>query len=193
MSSRGPIWDARDGQTALDPDDRIGLRQTWISTRADLDIAEQSNIRRALTGLGRPSAAVILDDLWLRDLHHRMFGEVWEWAGRYRRTLTNLGVEPHHIGPQVRDLVLDATAWRDDPVTVAARFHHRLVVIHPFVNGNGRHARIAAAALSRAHGGPALSWGIELGDTGVARRRYLDALRAADAGDLGPLVDFSTT
>jgi Fic-DOC domain mobile mystery protein B len=187
------LWDFEDGQTLLDPDDRVGLRQTWISTRADLNVAEQANIRRALTRIGRPSAATILDDLWLKDLHQRMFGEVWDWAGRYRRTLTNLGVEPHLIAPHMRDLVLDAVAWQDEPLLVAVRFHHRLVVIHPFVNGNGRHGRAAATSLSRALDGPTLTWGMHLGEPASARRRYLDALRRADTGDIGPLVEFSTS
>ena len=187
------LWESVDGQTLLDPDDRVGLRQTWISTRADLNVAEQANIRRALTRIGRPSAATILDDLWLRDLHQRMFGEVWHWAGKYRRTLTNLGVEPHLIAPRMRDLVLDAIAWQDEPVLVAVRFHHRLVVIHPFVNGNGRHGRAAATSLSRSLDGPALTWGMHLGEPASARRHYLEALRRADSGDIEPLVDFSTS
>ena len=193
MSDAGDVWGFDDGQTFLDPDDRVGLRQTWVTTRADLNIAEQANFRRALTRVGQPSAKTILDDLWLRDLHRRMFGDVWGWAGRYRRTLTNLGVEPQLIAPQVRGLVLDAGAWRDDPLTVAVRFHHRLVVVHPFVNGNGRHARAVAATLSRALDGPTLTWGLELGDPSIARVRYLDVLRRADAGDLEPLIGFSTT
>lgn len=193
MTDSEALWDFEDGQTLLDPDDRVGLRQTWISTRADLNVAEQANILRALTRIGRPSAATILDDLWLKELHQRMFGEVWDWAGRYRRTLTNLGVEPHLIAARMRDLVLDAVAWQDEPLLVAVRFHHRLVVIHPFVNGNGRHGRAAATSLSRALDGPPLTWGIHLGEPANARRRYLEALRQADAGDIEPLVEFSTS
>ena len=76
MSDAGDVWGFDDGQTFLDPDDRVGLRQTWVTTRADLNIAEQANFRRALTRVGQPSAKTILDDLWLRDLHRRMFGDV---------------------------------------------------------------------------------------------------------------------
>lgn len=181
-----------DGQTVLDPDERAGLRATWVSTRADLNAAEQANIRRALGRIGSPSASVILDDLWLREFHRRMFGEVWTWAGRYRRTQTNLGIEADLIATAVRDLVKDARAWLDGPVVVSATFHHRLVMIHPFVNGNGRHARAAASSLCRALGGPELTWGLTLGDARAARRDYLAALRRADAGDLAPLVAFVT-
>ena len=189
-----PGWAAAaaDGQTALDPDERAGLRATWVSTRADLNAAEQANIRRALGGIGSPRANVILDDLWLRELHRRMFGEVWTWAGRYRRTQTNLGIAADLIATAVRDLVADARAWPDGPVAVSARFHHRLVAIHPFVNGNGRHARAAASSLCRALGGPELTWGLSLGDASAARRDYLAALRRADAGDIDPLVTFVT-
>jgi Fic-DOC domain mobile mystery protein B len=189
VSGRHWSEEADDGQTVLDPDERVGLRQTWVSTRADLNSAEQENIRRALGRIGNPSAETILDDLWLTELHQRMFGDVWRWAGRYRRTLTNLGVEPGLIAPMVHDLVLDARAWPDDAITTAARFHHRLVAIHPFVNGNGRLARAAATCLSRALAGPDLTWGMGLGDAIVARRRYLDALRQADHGDLAALID----
>ena len=181
-----------DGQTILGPDDRVGLRQTWVSTRSDLNAAEQANIRRALSRVGRPPADRILDDLWLRDLHRRMFGDVWTWAGRYRQTLTNLGVEPHLIAPMMRDLVRDARAWPDDVTTVVARFHHRLVAIHPFVNGNGRMARAAATALSSALDGPDLTWGMQLADPRIARHRYLDALRRADDGDLAALIEVLT-
>jgi Fic-DOC domain mobile mystery protein B len=193
MTDSSWLSEAEEGQTILGPDDRTGLRPTWISTRAELNQAEQTCIRRALTRLGSPTAETILDDLWLRGLHRRMFSDVWDWAGRYRQTQTNLGVEPTIVAMLVRDLVRDALAWPDEGVVIAVRFHHRLLVIHPFVNGNGRHARIAAGALSRALHGPALGWGIGLRDPELARRRYLAALRHADAGDLGPLIEIATT
>lgn len=192
MTDSSWLSEAEDGQTALDPDERIGLRPTWVSTRAELNQVEQTSIMRALSRLGQPTVDEILDDLWLRRLHSRMFGDIWSWAGRYRLTQTNLGVGPALIAPRLKDLVRDAQTWPDDPLVVAVRFRHLLLVIHPFVNGNGRHARIAASGLSRALGGPELGWGIGLADPAAARARYLAALRDADDGDLGPLVDVAT-
>jgi Fic-DOC domain mobile mystery protein B len=123
---------------------------------------------------------------------------VWGWAGRYRSTERNIGVDPREIAVRVRDLVDDAALWfrtetPDDEgrLATAARFHHRLVWIHPFPNGNGRHARLATDVCLRSLGQPAPTWGSTLGlRPDAVRARYLASLRAGDAGDLGPLTDF---
>jgi Fic-DOC domain mobile mystery protein B len=195
-----------DGSTPLDPDERIELLPTWIRTRGDLDRAEAAAIAAVQLRFSRrvPPLDVILDDLWLRQLHHRMFGSVWGWAGRYRSTERNIGVDPREVAVRVRDLVADAMLWfradeADDvddegSLETAARFHHRLVWIHPFPNGNGRHARLATDLCRRSLGRPALTWGRGAGDgPAEARTRYLAALRAADAGDLAPLTAFVTS
>jgi len=188
---------AGEGHTALSEDDRCGLIPTWIATRGDLNDAEQHNITQAL--LRRPPTTDhLLDDAFLRDLHRRMFGQVWSWAGRYRRRETNIGVAPEQIAPAIRLLTEDAKAWVEHavyaPDEAAARFHHRLVATHPFPNGNGRFGRAAADYLVIALGGPSFTWGASLNlGTDELRATYLDALRRADRGDVSGLMTFART
>ncbi len=190
------------GSTPIEPDDQAQLIPTWIATRGDLNSAEQVNIVRAATWLsGRAwSSGEILTQDWLKGLHARMLGDVWSWAGRYRHHETNLGVAPADVAVSVEALLADAraqiangpdSAWAADEVAV--RFHHRLVSIHPFVNGNGRHARLAGDALAVALGESRFSWGgdFDLNDPGAVREEYLAALRAADAGDIAALLRFA--
>ena len=125
-----------------------------------------------------------------------MFSDVWGWAGRYRTSDTNIGIESMYIAAAVRDVTDDATAWVEhetyEPDELAVRFHHRLVAIHPFVNGNGRHSRISADLLITNLGCDAFSWGSNLGvSTEQLRQHYLAALRAADAGEIDDLVTFA--
>jgi Fic-DOC domain mobile mystery protein B len=129
-------------------------------------------------------------------LHKQMFGDVWKWAGTYRTTARNLGIDAYRIGTEVAQLVGDARYWLENktyqPDETAVRFHHRLVAIHPFPNGNGRHSRLMADFLIERFGGTSLSWrGGSLTDTGELRRQYVDALRAADNHDIGPLLSFA--
>ena len=186
---------AGDGQTALPDGDMEGLIPSHISTRGDLFEAEQRNIAQAL--LRRPPAlSTLLDDRFLRDLHRNMFGRVWTWAGRYRTLETNIGVSPAAIGVSVRSLVDDARAWVEyatyEPDELAIRFHHRLVAIHPFPNGNGRHGRVAADYLTVALGRPRFTWGAGLRlDTPSLRREYLTAMREADSGSITRLLEFA--
>ena len=186
---------AGDGHTELSEDDRLGLIPTYIATRGDLFDAEQRNISQALLRRA-PAPPQLLDDRYLRDLHGAMFGEVWEWAGRYRLTETNIGIDPGQIPPAVLDLVGDARAWIEhgtyEPDELAVRFHHRLVAIHPFANGNGRHGRIAADYLIRGLGGEAFGWGAGLQvETEELRAAYRQALQRADGGEIAELVAFA--
>jgi|SRR5947209_6290044 len=194
-------WDAPGppGSTPLEPDDLVGLIPTWVATRGDLNEAEQKNI---LDGLSRsrwrrPSVEKVLDDDAVRKLHKDMFGQVWKWAGSYRSREVNIGnVAPYQVAGCVRDLTEDARLWigGDHPMPadeVAYRFHHRLVEIHPFPNGNGRQARAITDLLLRALGQPAFTWGgSSLDVEGAIRSAYIDALRAADAGDFALLAAF---
>lgn len=190
-----PLLPVGDGHTELTEDDRVGLIPSYIITRGDLFAAEQRNIARAL--LRRPpSVRSLLDDGYLRSLHRDMFGEVWDWAGRYRRRETNIGIDPSQISVSVRTLVDDAIAWIDnktyEPDELAVRFHHRLVAIHPFPNGNGRHSRIAADYLVTALGHPRFGWGIGLDvDTDALRAAYRQVLQRADAGEIKELMAFA--
>ncbi len=190
------------GSSPIDPDDQAQLIPTWIATRSDLNAAEQGNVALATTWVfGRTwKAADVLTQEWLKKLHKRMLGEVWRWAGGYRRRESNIGEMPANIGVALEALLADvttqiaddsSTAWVADEIAV--RFHHRLVSIHPFVNGNGRHARLAADVLTVSLGRPRLSWGgaDDLGESGEVRTEYIAALKAADAGDNIPLLRFA--
>jgi Fic-DOC domain mobile mystery protein B len=187
------------GATPLSPDELDQLIPSYIVTRAELNEAEQDNIVRALGSRKwrrkhRPDA--LLDDLVLRDLHRDMFSDVWGWAGAYRQTERNIGVDFWRIGGHVRNLVEDAKYWfapasGTSVDQAAAEFHHRLVQIHPFPNGNGRHSRAISDLLLRAAGADPFTWGrIDLVAPGETRKRYIAALRAADGGDYGLLNDF---
>lgn len=192
----GPLVPAGDGHTELSEEDRLGLIPSYIATRGDLFDAEQRGISNALLRRRPPPPSRLLDDGYLRDLHRAMFGEVWEWAGRYRSRETNIGIDPGQISTAVRLLVDDARAWVEhgayEPDELAVRFHHRLVAIHPFANGNGRHGRIAADYLIGALGGERFSWGAGLDvETDELRAAYRHALQRADGGEIGALLTFA--
>lgn len=184
------------GATPLDADEAAGLLPGHITTREQLDEWEAENIlegERWARGPARRRAP--LDDAFLRELHRRMFGRTWRWAGTFRKTEKNIGIAPNRIAEEVRKLIEDTGAQLAAKVApldeVAARFHHRLVSIHPFPNGNGRHARLLTDLVLEANGAAPFSWGqSDLEHAGTARERYLAALRAADARDIAPLIAF---
>jgi Fic-DOC domain mobile mystery protein B len=187
-----------DGQTPLDPDEAAQILRPAIITRRDLDIVEQENIAQAVQwafARKRPSDAV-LDEPFLRRLHKRMFGDVWRWAGTYRQTARNIGVDAWMIPQEIGGLIGDARYWVEqstyEPTELCVRFHHRLVAIHPFPNGNGRHSRLAADLLLASLDGEPISWGSGLGfDAAAIRACYIAALKAADAGDVADLIAFA--
>ena len=186
-----------DGATPLDPDEREGLRFRHITTRGELNELEQANIQNGLLWLGRRRGGEVLDERFMRELHRRLFGEVWNWAGEFRRTEKNIGVDPLIIAVELRKLLDDARYWAVNatyaPLEAAARFHHRLVAIHLFANGNGRHARIAADTyLEKRFGHPRIDWteGHDLLQVNRRRDAYIAALRVADGGEYGPLLTF---
>ena len=184
-----------DRHTVLSEDDRADLLQPDIATRQELFEAEQLNIATALLR-PKPSLPTLLDDKYLRDLHKAMFSDVWGWAGRYRKRETNIGIEPTYISSHVRDVLNDVVTWVEhetyQPDELAVRFHHRLVFIHPFVNGNGRHSRISADLLIETLGHKVFSWGRNLRlPTVPLHKRYISALKSADAGEIDDLVSFA--
>jgi len=202
--STSGLFDEPEGATPVDPGDAEGLIPTWVATRADLNIAEQENIAKAIAWAssknGPGGLASLMTDESMRNLHRRMFGDVWRWAGSYRQHDTNMGAHWPYIPTQVRDLLADVLVQTADPERLpwspdelAVRFHHRLVAIHPFPNGNGRHSRLAADLLVAALGRPVFTWGAQdLSEKGAARSAYLEALRRADQhADFEPLVMFA--
>jgi Fic-DOC domain mobile mystery protein B len=185
-----------DGATPLDRNELDGLKFRHITTRGELDELEQANIQSGLQWLARQREDVLTDHFAI-NLHKHLFGDVWDWAGTFRRTGKNIGVDPAHIGVELRTLMDDARYWADhrtySPSEAAIRLHHRLVQIHPFPNGNGRHARIMAdRVLTRVYGVDEIDWagGYDLQKMNTRRAAYIGALKAADKGDLGPLIKF---
>jgi Fic-DOC domain mobile mystery protein B len=189
------------GSTALDPDEAAGLIPRHIRTMGELNEWEQANLLEGRRWLERQwPRKDVLTEHFLRALHKRMFDKTWRWAGTYRTTGKNIGVDAGSIAVEVHKLLQDVRYWlaeRTWPTLdeTAARFHHRLVWIHPFPNGNGRHARFITDALLLKAGAEPFTWGAatthaDVEQPGGARDRYLAALRAADARDFAPLLAF---
>jgi Fic-DOC domain mobile mystery protein B len=185
-----------DGATPLDLEEEAELIPRHISTRAELNTWEQANIAKAVVWLGaRRRRGPVLSLAFLRELHQRMFGETWRWAGQFRRTGKNIGVPASEVPEQLAKLLDDAKYWADhatySPEEIATRLHHRLAWIHPFANGNGRHARLMADAFLEENGRPPFTWGSgSLLVGGATREAYIEALRQADGGDYRPLMAF---
>lgn len=195
--TRHPPDDHPVGATTLDPDEVDELIPDHIATRAELNAWEQLNISRGAEWLQkkRGRAEPLLTQRVLREIHRRMFSDTWRWAGRFRQTLKNIGVPPERIVEELQHLLDDTQYWIDQDTfsaeEIGCRFHHRLVAVHPFPNGNGRHARLMTDALLRELGAPAFTWGSgSIDDPGDVRSRYLRALRSADHGDYAPLLAF---
>ncbi|MBI4923888.1 MAG: mobile mystery protein B [Devosia nanyangense] len=185
-----------EGATPLDPDTLAGLKPTYLSNQAELDAAEEANILRALNWAGRERGRDLLRLDYVLQLHRRMFGDVWTWAGTWRRRQTNIGVAPATIPERTQALLSDARYWLAnttyDPDELAVRLHHQMVFIHPFANGNGRHTRLLADLLVASLNRPVFSWGgRSLSAPGELRRSYIDALQRADHGDIVPLLAFA--
>jgi Fic-DOC domain mobile mystery protein B len=183
-----------DAATPLDVEERRGLIPSYITLRRELNEAEQANILEAETWAFARKRDVLSESA-LNNLHRRMFGHVWKWAGQFRTTERNVGVHPARIATDLRQLVGDCHYQIENnsypPDELAARFHHRLVFIHPYPNGNGRHSRLAADILVVALGRPRFTWGsANLVDVGQTRQHYVEALRAADTHDMRQLLEF---
>jgi Fic-DOC domain mobile mystery protein B len=186
--------------TPLQPHDRHGLRQSWITSRQDLNEAEEANIAKAFAW-ARGRRSLKPDDILTTDfvctLHKQMFGDVWSWAGDFRTRDVNIGnVQVHRIPVDLPAMLDDVKYWAEHrtflPDEIAVRLHHRLVAIHPFPNGNGRHARLMADLLIQQLGGQPFSWGSgSLKTVGELRKRYVEALKMADNHDIQPLVEFA--
>lgn len=188
-----------DGQTPLDEEEKEGLLIETIATRGELDEFEQQNIEQAvLWSLNRsfkPDA--VFTEEFLKAVHKRMYGNVWAWAGEFRKTNKNIGVDKWQIPTELRTLLDDVKFWYANntysPDECTIRFKHRLVSIHCFPNGNGRHSRlIADIVIEKIYKQLHYSWdAANLEQQGNQRTTYLNAIRAADAGDIQPLINFA--
>ena len=183
------------GQTPVDPDQISGLRIPMVSSLAQINSLEQANINEALRWLlTKRSISNLLTEFFIRRFHKRMFGQVWKWAGDYRKTDTNIGVKWYLIPIELNALLSDVHYWilnkTYPPIEIAIRFKFRLVSIHCFLNGNGRHARLMADLLMQYQFNlPRFSWGQSL--KGDVRGKYLKAIVLASKGNIKPLIEFA--
>ena len=186
------------GATPLNPDEAEGLVPLHITTQSDLNAWEQANIAIGDRWAARQKKRELLDEGFVRDLHRQMFDKTWQWAGTFRQSNKNIGVDWTQVAVKLRDLLnntryqIENHIFKEDEVAV--RFHHQLVLIHAFPNGNGRHARLMADFLITRLGQPRLTWGgTSASRISVAtiREKYLVALRAADQGQIEGLIEFA--
>lgn len=188
-----------DGQTPLDEEEKEGLRIPSITTREELDEFEQLNIEKATqwTYGKKIKPEQLLSEKFIKELHKRMYGDVWKWAGMYRTSEKNIGIKSYLIGIELKQLLDDAIFWQENNTfeseELAIRFKHRLVSIHCFANGNGRHSRLMAdLIMEKLYNRKFLSWGsANLVKPTEARNNYIQAVRKADNNDIQPLIAFA--
>ncbi len=190
------IFEADDKSTPLTAEEKDGLKLEWITLRSELNEAEAQNIAQAQVWLLSNKNKDVCSDVFLRDLHKKMFGEVWNWAGSYRTSERNIGVAPYQISVKLMQLFDDVKFWIDNKTysnrEIAVRLHHKLVQIHPFPNGNGRVSRLMADLLLEKLEEKKLCWGnTNLVNISEVRNNYIAALRKADAGDYTDLLKFT--
>jgi Fic-DOC domain mobile mystery protein B len=184
-----------DGATPLSPEEHEGLIPAHISLRRELNQLEQQNILEAdVWAFDRQRP--LTSETFAKTLHKRMYGRVWNWAGSYRTTEKNLGVLPHEIQVRLISVLRDFDYWIPNktfpPDELGVHFHHALVVIHPFPNRNGRWSRLMGDLLAVQLGQPRFTWGrADLQAAGGGRAAYIEALQAADAHNLDPLIAFA--
>jgi Fic-DOC domain mobile mystery protein B len=184
------------GSTPLNADEAEGLLQQHITTQGELNAWEQHNILKAQEWAFARNRSNLLTEPFVRRLHKAMFDETWEWAGEYRKSDKNIGVSWYNIPERVSYTCETVSFWVAEKTfsvdETAIRLHHMLVSVHPFPNGNGRHSRLMADLLLKKEDQPLFTWGGSyLGYETEFRKRYIDALRNADAGTIEPLLDFA--
>lgn len=186
-------------QTPLNDVEKEGLLQKQISTQGELNEAEQLNIEEAIQWTMKKNfnASAILSEEFVRQLHKRMYGDVWRWGGDFRQSNKNIGVDWKQTPTALRGLIDDCKFWIDHKTfnedEMAVRFKHRIVSIHCFSNGNGRHSRLMAdVIIKQVLGKEVFSWGEKTYvDSKQARENYIAALKKADKDDLIPLIQFA--
>ena len=188
------IFETDDNSTPLTEEEKQQLKAKWITTRIELNELETKGIADAEIWLLK-NKKDILNETFIKNLHKKIFGDIWKWAGTFRTTERNIGVAPYEIQPKLKILLDDVRFWIDNrtfsPKEIAIRFHHRLVQIHPFPNGNGRISRLMADLLMKQFGLPVLDWGSgNLTEISELRKKYISALQDADNGDYSSLLNF---
>lgn len=197
----GLLIEYTEGQTPLSAEDSEGLLIKSITTNSELNEFEQLNIEKAIewTMHTKIKKSDVLTEEFVKTLHKKMFSDVWKWAGKFRKSDTNIGCSWTNIGIQLRSLLDDTIFWiKEKSLTdeeIAIRFKHRLVSIHCFPNGNGRHSRIMADIIMEyVFNKPIFSWSeSDLTKSNEVRKRYIDALKKADGGDINQLIKFATS
>lgn len=187
------------GQTPLDEDEKDDLKIRSITTQGELDEFEQLNIEKAVewTINSNLKAKKVLTEKFIKDLHKRMYGDVWKWAGKFRKSDKNLGIPWLQIGIELRYLLDDTEYWIENetypPDEIAIRFKHRLVSIHCFPNGNGRHSRMMADIIIESiFGKEIFCWHqSNMVKADETRKKYIDSLKQPDKGNIGPLIEFA--
>ena len=188
------IFETDDNSTPLTEEEKQQLKAKWVTTRSELNELETKGIADAEIWLLK-NKKDILSETFIKALHKKMFGDIWKWAGTFRTTERNIGVAPYEIQPKLRILLDDIKFWIANRTysekEIAIRFHHRLVQIHPFPNGNGRISRIMADLIMRTFGLDDLDWGSgNLTEISELRTKYITALQEADKGNYKLLINF---
>jgi Fic-DOC domain mobile mystery protein B len=195
----GLEFDYKDGQTPLAEEEKEGLKIKSITTHGELDEFEQLNIEKAVewTIYTKFKPDNILTEKFIKNLHKRMYGDVWKWAGEFRQTEKNIGIPWIQIGIELKNLLDDTKFWIENktfsPEEISIRFKHRLVSIHCFPNGNGRHSRMMADIIIESiFGKEIFSWHqSNMVKANEIRKAYIDALKKADHGNIQPLIKFA--
>lgn len=195
----GLEFDYKDGQTPISEEEKVGLKIKSITTQGELDEFEQFNIEKAVEWTIRTklNPEKILTERFIKDLHKRMYGDVWKWAGEFRQSEKNIGIQWIHIGIELKNLLDDTKYWIENktysPEEIAIRFKHRIVSIHCFPNGNGRHSRMMAdIIIESVFGKKIFTWHqSNMVKPDEIRKEYISALKKADSGDIEPLIKFA--
>lgn len=188
-----------DSQTPLNEDEKDGLRIKSITTQGELDEFEQLNIEKAVewTIHSNLKSERILSEKFIKNLHKKMYNDVWKWAGNFRKTDKNIGINWPQVGIEIRYLIDDTKYWIENetysPEEIAIRFKHRIVAIHCFPNGNGRHSRMMADIIMESiFKKDIFSWHkSNMVKANITRKKYISALREADKGNIIPLIEFA--
>lgn len=188
------IFQNDNNSTPLTEEEKQDLKIGWITTKAELDELETRGILNAEIWVSTYKKDILNID-FIKILHKKMFGDIWQWAGKLRLTEKNIGIAPYQIQLALQILFDDVKFWIENKTysekEIAIRLHHRLVQIHPFPNGNGRISRLMADLLIKRLNQKTLNWGsINLSEINKTRKEYISALQMADRGDYSKLLEF---